>query len=266
MNKLIFGRYYPGNSFVHRLDPRLKLILNILFIVLIFFAQHWPSYVILGTVVIVGVWASGISLGFFLRGLRPMLWLILFTVGLQLFFTSGQHVYWQWGWVSISREGLINAGYIAARFLLIIFMSTLLTLTTQPLEIADGLEYLISPLRVIKFPVNEVALMLSIALRFVPKLMDETTKIMNAQRARGVDFNNGSLLKRAKALLPLLIPLMMSSIDIASDLTTAMISRGYRDGEGRTRYRILKWQARDSWVLAAFAVISTGMLVLERMM
>lgn len=266
MNKLIFGRYYPGNSFVHRLDPRLKLILNILFIVLIFFAQHWPSYVILGTVVIVSVWASGISLGFFLRGLRPMLWLILFTVGLQLFFTSGQHVYWQWGWVSISREGLINAGYIAARFLLIIFMSTLLTLTTQPLEIADGLEYLISPLRVIKFPVNEVALMLSIALRFVPKLMDETTKIMNAQRARGVDFNNGSLLKRAKALLPLLIPLMMSSIDIASDLTTAMISRGYRDGEGRTRYRILKWQARDSWVLAAFAVISTGMLVLERMM
>lgn len=266
MNKLIFGRYYPGNSFVHRLDPRLKLILNILFIVLIFFAQHWPSYVILGTVVIVGVWASGISLGFFLRGLRPMLWLILFTVGLQLFFTSGQHVYWQWGWLSISREGLINAGYIAARFLLIIFMSTLLTLTTQPLEIADGLEYLISPLRVIKFPVNEVALMLSIALRFVPKLMDETTKIMNAQRARGVDFNNGSLLKRAKALLPLLIPLMMSSIDIASDLTTAMISRGYRDGEGRTRYRILKWQARDSWVLAAFAVISTGMLVLERMM
>ncbi|WP_125767932.1 energy-coupling factor transporter transmembrane component T family protein [Lapidilactobacillus wuchangensis] len=266
MNKLIFGRYYPGDSFVHRLDPRLKLILNILFIVLIFFAQHWPSYVILGAVVVVSVWASGISLGFFLRGLRPMLWLILFTVGLQLFFTSGQHVYWQWGWLSISREGLINAGYIAARFLLIIFMSTLLTLTTQPLEIADGLEYLISPLRVIKFPVNEVALMLSIALRFVPKLMDETTKIMNAQRARGVDFNNGSLLKRAKALLPLLIPLMMSSIDIASDLTTAMISRGYRDGEGRTRYRILKWQSRDSWVLAAFAVISTGMLVLERMM
>jgi ABC-type cobalt transport system, permease component CbiQ and related transporters len=170
------------------------------------------------------------------------------------------------GLAQLSREGLINAGYIAARFLLIIFMSTLLTLTTQPLEIADGLEYLISPLRVIKFPVNEVALMLSIALRFVPKLMDETTKIMNAQRARGVDFNNGSLLKRAKALLPLLIPLMMSSIDIASDLTTAMISRGYRDGEGRTRYRILKWQARDSWVLAAFAVISTGMLVLERMM
>lgn len=266
MNKLIFGRYYPGNSFVHRLDPRLKLILNILFIVLIFFAQHWPSYVILGVVVVVSVWASGISLSFFLRGLRPMLWLILFTVGLQLFFTSGQHVYWQWGWLSLSREGLINAGYIAARFLLIIFMSTLLTLTTQPLEIADGLEYLISPLRVIKFPVNEVALMLSIALRFVPKLMDDTTKIMNAQRARGVDFNNGSLLKRAKALLPLLIPLMMSSIDIASDLTTAMISRGYRDGEGRTRYRILKWQMRDSWVLGAFVVISTGMLVLERMM
>ncbi|WP_261806507.1 energy-coupling factor transporter transmembrane component T family protein [Lapidilactobacillus luobeiensis] len=263
MDKLILGRYYPGDSFVHRLDPRLKLILNILFIILIFIAQHWPSYLLLGLVVIASVWASGISLRFFLRGLRPMLVLIIFTVGLQLFFTSGQHVYWQWGILSISQEGLINAAYIAVRFLLIIFMSTLLTLTTQPLEIADGLEYLMKPLKVVKFPVNEVALMLSIALRFVPKLMDETTKIMNAQRARGVDFNNGGLIKRAKALLPLLIPLMMSSIDIASDLTTAMISRGYRDGEGRSRYRILKWRPTDTVILAASGVLTVGLIVLE---
>lgn len=256
MDKMIFGRYYPGNSFVHRLDPRLKLIINIMFIVLIFLIKHWYDYLILGAVVIAGVLLSGVSLKFFLRGLRPMLWLILFTVGLQLFFTSGDHVYWQWGVLSLSQEGLINATYIALRFLLIIFMSTLLTLTTQPLEIADGMEYLIRPLKVVHFPVNDVALMLSIALRFVPKLMDETTKIMNAQRARGVDFNNGSLIKRVKALIPLLIPLMMSSLDIATDLTTAMISRGYRDGEGRTRFRILKWRRADTITLAAFVVIA----------
>lgn len=256
MDKMIFGRYYPGGSFIHRLDPRLKLVINIIFIVLIFLIKHWYDYLILGGVVLAGVLLSGVSLRFFLRGLRPMLWLILFTVGLQLFFTSGQHVYWQWGVLSVSQEGLINATYIALRFLLIIFMSTLLTLTTQPLAIADGMEYLMRPLKVVHFPVNDVALMLSIALRFVPKLMDETTKIMNAQRARGVDFNNGSLIKRVKALIPLLIPLMMSSLDIATDLTTAMISRGYRDGEGRTRYRILKWRRQDTWTLVTFVIIS----------
>lgn len=256
MDKMIFGRYYPGGSFIHRLDPRLKLVINIIFIVLIFLIKHWYDYLILGGAVLAGVLLSGVSLRFFLRGLRPMLWLILFTVGLQLFFTSGQHVYWQWGVLSVSQEGLINATYIALRFLLIIFMSTLLTLTTQPLAIADGMEYLMRPLKVVHFPVNDIALMLSIALRFVPKLMDETTKIMNAQRARGVDFNNGSLIKRVKALIPLLIPLMMSSLDIATDLTTAMISRGYRDGEGRTRYRILKWRRQDTWTLVTFVIIA----------
>lgn len=256
MDKIIFGRYYPGGSVIHRLDPRLKLVINIIFIVLIFLIKHWYDYLILGGVVLAGVLLSGVSLRFFLRGLRPMLWLILFTVGLQLFFTSGQHVYWQWGVLSVSQEGLINATYIALRFLLIIFMSTLLTLTTQPLAIADGMEYLMRPLKVVHFPVNDIALMLSIALRFVPKLMDETTKIMNAQRARGVDFNNGSLIKRVKALIPLLIPLMMSSLDIATDLTTAMISRGYRDGEGRTRYRILKWRRQDTWTLVTFVIIA----------
>ncbi len=246
---------------MHRLDPRLKLIINIMFIVLIFLLNNWYDYLILGVVVLTGVVLSGVSIRFFIKGLRPMLLLILFTVALQLFFTTGKTVYWQWGWLAISQEGLINASYIAVRFLLIIFMSTLLTLTTQPLEIADGLEYLIRPLKMIKFPVNDVALMLSIALRFVPKLMDETTKIMNAQRARGVDFNNGSILKRVKALIPLLIPLMMSSLDIATDLTTAMISRGYRDGEGRSRFRVLKWRRRDSLTLLFFVVIAAVVII-----
>ena len=246
---------------MHRLDPRLKLIINIMFIVLIFLLNNWYDYLILGVVVLTGVVLSGVSIRFFIKGLRPMLLLILFTVALQLFFTTGKTVYWQWGWLAISQEGLINASYIAVRFLLIIFMSTLLTLTTQPLEIADGLEYLIRPLKMIKFPVNDVALMLSIALRFVPKLMDETTKIMNAQRARGVDFNNGSILKRVKALIPLLIPLMMSSLDIATDLTTAMISRGYRDGEGRSRFRVLKWRRRDSLTLLLFVVIAAVVII-----
>ena len=206
---------------------------------------------------------SKIKLSFFLKGVRPLLWLILFTVLLQIFFTRGGTVYWQWGFLSLTKFGLLNGAYIFMRFVLIIFMSTLLTLTTPPLSLADAIESILKPLKVIHFPVYEVALMLSIALRFVPTLMDETTKIMNAQRARGVDFGEGSLLQQMKAIVPILIPLFVSSFNRADDLATAMEARGYQGGEGRSKYRVLKWQTRDTLAFVAMAVLTIGLVILR---
>ena len=173
-------------------------------------------------------------MGFFVRGVRPLIWLILFTVALQILFTTGGEVYWSWWIFNITEFGLQNGAFIFCRFVLIIFMSTLLTLTTPPLELSDAIEYILRPLKAIRFPVHEISLMLSIALRFVPTLMDETEKIMNAQRARGVDFGEGGLLQKMKAIVPLLIPLFVSSFNRAEDLATAMEARGYQGGEGRT--------------------------------
>lgn len=263
MNKLIFGRFIPGDSFVHRLDPRVKLIASFYFIGIIFLANNWQSYLLAAVFTFCCLLASTIDLRFFVRGVKPMIWLILFTVLLQILFTTGGTVYWQWGIFSITAFGLQNGIFIFCRFVLIIFMSTLLTLTTPPLELSDAIEYLLRPLKVLKFPVHEISLMLSIALRFVPTLMDETEKIMNAQRARGVDFGEGSLVQKMKAVVPLLIPLFVSSFNRAEDLATAMEARGYQGGEGRTKYRILHWHVKDTAVLVIFGCLTIGLLLLK---
>ncbi|ATU71201.1 energy-coupling factor transporter transmembrane protein EcfT [Levilactobacillus brevis] len=252
MSNFIFGRYLPLDSVVHRLDPRAKLMLSFCYIIVVFLANNIWSYAILIAFTVGAILASKISLGFFLKGIRPLLWLIVFTVVLQLLFSpAGGHTYFHWAFINITQDGLINAGYIFVRFLLIIMMSTLLTLSTQPLDIATGLASLMKPLRWVKVPVDTLAMMLSIALRFVPTLMDEATKIMNAQRARGVDFGEGSLFKQAKSLIPLMVPLFMSAFNRAEDLSTAMEARGYQDSEHRSQYRILTWQRRDTvtWLL-----------------
>jgi energy-coupling factor transport system permease protein len=237
MNKLIFGRYIPGDSVIHRLDPRAKLVASFYFIGIIFLANNWQSYLFFGIFTMFAVFLSKISLIFFLRGVRPLILLIIFTVALQMLFTRGGTLYWSWGVFSLSSYGIQNGLFIFCRFVLIIFMSTLLTLTTPPLSMSDAIESLLNPLKKIHLPVHEIALMLSIALRFVPTLMDETEKIMNAQRARGVDFNDGNLIQKVKAIVPLLIPLFVSSFNRAEDLATAMEARGYRGGEGRSKYR-----------------------------
>lgn len=260
-NMMILGRFIPGKSLIHRMDPRAKLILAFYLIAIIFLANSWASYGFLLVLTLIGVRLSNLSLSFFLKGLRPLLWLILFTVLLQIFFTTGGQVYWHWGWLTLSRLGIINGAYIFMRFVLIIFISTLLTLTTSSLALADAIESILRPLKKIHFPVDEVALMLSIALRFVPTLMDETTKIMNAQRARGVDFGTGSLLQQIKAIVPLLIPLFVSSFNRADDLATAMESRGYQGGEGRTKYRVLTWQRRDTWSIVVVAGITLVLVI-----
>ena len=263
MNKLILGRYIPGDSFIHKMDPRAKLLASFYFIVIIFLANNWQSYALLAVFTLGAVGISKINLRFFIRGVRPLLWLILFTVALQMLFTQGGTVYFQWWIFSVTEFGVINGLFIFCRFVLIIFMSTLLTLTTPPLALSDAIEYLLRPFKVVNVPVHEISLMLSIALRFVPTLMDETEKIMNAQRARGVDFGEGSLLQKMKAIIPLLIPLFVSSFNRAEDLATAMEARGYQGGEGRTKFRILHWQLGDTAVLVIFAALTAILLLIR---
>lgn len=265
MSKFIFGRYLPLNSVVHRLDPRNKLAISFCYIILVFLANSWLSYLILIALTLGAIKASRIKLGFFLRGIRPLIWLIIFTVLLQLLFSpAGGHVYWHWAFINVTQFGLINAGYIFIRFLLIIMMSTLLTLSTQPLDIATGLASLMTPLRWVRVPVDTLAMMLSIALRFVPTLMDEAQKIMNAQRARGVDFGEGGLIKQAKSLIPLMVPLFMSAFNRAEDLSTAMEARGYQDSEHRSHYRVLTWQRRDTVTWLIFGVGLALILISRR--
>ncbi|KRK79704.1 energy-coupling factor transporter transmembrane component T family protein [Companilactobacillus nodensis] len=263
MNKLILGRYLPGDSLIYRLDPRGKFLITFYFIGIVFLANNVVSYGFLLLFVLFAVYLSKINLGFFLRGLRPMFWLILFTVVLQMFFTPSKDPLWSFGILTLSKEGLVISAYIFIRFVLIIFISTLLTLTTTPIEISDSIESILKPLKAIKFPVTQVALMLSIALRFVPLLIDETTKIMDAQRARGVDFGEGGLIKRIKSFVPILIPLFVSSFSIAYDLAIAMESRGYKDGEGRSKYRVLSWSMRDT-VTAIVMLLITVILLFIR--
>lgn len=220
MDKLIFGRYIPGDSIIHRLDPRAKLLASFYFIGIIFLANNWQTYLFLFAFTMATIALSKIKYKFFINGVKPLIWLILFTVVLQVLFSRGGEVYFEWGPIVISQFGLLNGVFIFCRFVLIIFMSTLLTLTTAPLALTDAIEFLLRPLNVVKFPVHEIALMLSIALRFVPTLMDETEKIMNAQRARGVDFGEGNVFQQMKSIVPLLVPLFVSSFNRAEELAT----------------------------------------------
>ncbi|WP_035050903.1 energy-coupling factor transporter transmembrane component T family protein [Carnobacterium pleistocenium] len=263
MDKLIFGRYIPGNSWIHKLDPRAKLLGTVIFIGIIFLANNWQTYLLLLLFALIAIRSSTIKLSFFINGVKPLIWLILFTVVLQVLFTGGSTVYFDWGPIIVSQEGLLNGVFIFCRFVLIIFMSTLLTLTTMPLSLTDAIEYLMRPLKVVKVPVYEIALMLSIALRFVPTLMDETEKIMNAQRARGVDFGEGNIFQQMKAIVPILIPLFVSSFNRAEELATAMEARGYKGGEGRTKYRQLEWLSRDTVAMMAYALLTVGLVVLR---
>jgi len=263
MDKLILGQYIPGDSFIHRLDPRTKLISSIWFILLIFMGSSWWSYGLLIATVFIAAKLSQIPIRYYINGLKPLTFLILITVVFQLMFSQGDAILFEFGWLQITQEGLINAVLIIIRFVLIVFMSTILTLTTTPLEIADGIEALLRPLKRFKVPVQEIALILSIALRFVPTLMQETEKIMNAQRARGVDFSAGNLLERMKKVVPLLIPLFISSIDRADQLAVAMTARGYHGGEMRTKLRQLVW-SRNDWLIFGIFTGLTLLLVVGR--
>ena len=255
MNKMILGRYVPGDSLIHRLDPRSKLLAMILFIMIVFWANNVVTNTLIAVFIVGIITLSGIRLLFFLDGLKPMIGLILFTTLFQLLFTQGGQQYFHWGIISISQEGIRQALLIFARFLWIIFFSTLLTLTTTPLSLADAVESLLKPLKPLGVPTQEIGLMLSLSLRFVPTLMDDTTQIINAQKARGVDFGEGGLIKRVRAIIPILIPLFVISFKRAFALATAMEARGYQGGDKRTKYRQLSWKWKDTFVLISMLVL-----------
>lgn len=263
MSKIIVGRYIPGDSLIYKMDPRSKLLVTILFILAIFLANNSITYAIVTIFCFLAVVATGLNAKVFWDGVKPLIGLIFFTSLLQLFFMTGGHIYWNWWIFSLSSYGLINAIYIFIRFTLIILISTVMTVTTMPLEIADAMEWLLKPLKLFKVPVDKIALVISIALRFVPTLFDETFKIMNAQRSRGADFNDGGLIQRAKAITPILVPLFIQSLETAIDLSTAMESRGYRSSEGRTKYRVLSWSKYDLIALFYF-VLLVGLLLIFR--
>lgn len=246
MTKMIFGRFLPGDSVVHRMDPRAKLLFVFIFIVAVFLANNTWSYAALLIFTLAVMMLSKIKLRYLINGLKPVLILLVFTLALHIFFTKGGALLVDWKFIHIYEEGVRQGIYISIRFLVLVFITSILTLTTSPISITDGMEMLLNPLKKIKLPVHELALMMSIALRFIPTLMDETDKIMKAQMARGSDLTSGTIKERLKAVVPLLVPLFVSAFKRAEDLATAMEVRGYRGGEGRTRYRQLKWQLRDT--------------------
>ncbi|EFI85244.1 Energy-coupling factor transporter transmembrane protein EcfT [Listeria grayi] len=261
MDKMILGRYIPSNSWLHLADPRAKLTSVMAFIIIVFFANNWLTYGFLFLFVLSLVVLSKVPVIFFLKGLQPIFFLITLTLLLQLFFTQGGHTLVSFGFIHITTLGLKNGIMIFCRFVLIVLMTTILTLTTNPIQLTDGLEKILAPFRVVRLPVHELALMLSISLRFIPTLMDETEKISKAQKARGVDFTSGSIKERIKAIIPLLVPLFISAFKRAEDLAIAMEARGYHGGHGRTRYRQLRWQWGDTWLMISLGVLLALLLV-----
>ncbi|WP_205176314.1 energy-coupling factor transporter transmembrane component T family protein [Bacillus pakistanensis] len=259
MDKMIIGRYIPTGSFVHQLDPRSKLLFIFTFICIVFLANNAITYMVLGLFTILSIMMTKVSIRFLFAGLKPILWLVGFTFLLHLFFTKEGEELVRLGFFSIYEEGLRQGIFISLRFLYLILVTSLLTLTTTPISITDGLESLLNPLNKFKFPVHELALMMSISLRFIPTLMEETEKIMKAQTARGADFSSGPIKERLQAVVPLLIPLFVSSFKRAEDLATAMEARGYRGGEGRTKYRVLQWTWKDSTIL--LVLVGLGLIL-----
>lgn len=246
MEKMIFGRFIPGDSIVHRMDPRAKILFVFFFIAIVFIANNAITYAILLGFTLLSVFLSKIRLYFLINGLKPVFILMAFTFFLHLFFTEGGSLLFSVGFVDVYEEGLRQGIFISIRFLVLVFMTSILTLTTSPISITDGIEVLLGPFKRVKLPVHELALMMSISLRFIPTLMDETGKILKAQMARGSDIGSGPIKERVKAVVPLLIPLFVSAFKRAEDLATAMEVRGYRGGEGRTRYRQLNWRIMDT--------------------
>lgn len=263
LDKMIIGRYVPTNSVMHRMDPRAKLLFIFIFVCVVFLANNLLTYAVLGMFTIGIMVLSNIPFRFLMGGLKPIFLIIIFTFLVHILFTKEGVLLYKLGWLEIYKGGLIQGVYISLRFTLLILVTSLLTLTTTPISITDGIEELLNPLKKWKVPVHELALMMSISLRFIPTLMEETDKIMKAQMARGVDFSSGPIKERMKAIIPLLVPLFVSAFKRAEDLATAMEARGYKGGEGRTKYRQLSWGTADSLLIVA-VVILTGVLVLLR--
>ena len=263
LKDITLGQYFPGDTVVHRLDPRTKLILVIVFIAALFLAVDWIGYAVMFAVTALCVRVSTIKLKSLLKGLKPLIFIILLTGILNLFYTKEGTVLFDWWIFTVTTGGIKRAFLMVVRIMLLICGTLLLTYTTSPIALTDGLEMLLNPLKKIKVPVHEMSMMMSMALRFIPTLIEETDKIMSAQKARGADFSTGKLTERAKALLPLLVPLFVSSFRRADELAVAMESRCYHGGEGRTRMKTLKMAPRDWLCFLFWALVLGGMIAMN---
>ena len=261
---ITIGQYFPGQSAIHRMDPRTKIILSILYIVMLFVADNMWG-LLLG--VLFGFAAyliSRIPVSMIWKSMKPVVPIVIFTAVLNLFLSTGDPL-WQWKFLKITKEGIETAVFMSVRILCLIAGTSLLTYTTSPIALTDGIERLLSPLKKIKLPVHELAMMMTIALRFIPTLIEETDKIMSAQKARGADFESGNIFQRAKALVPILVPLFISAFRRADELATAMECRCYHGGEGRTALHVLHFRPADLWVLAGFTALTAGVIALGRL-
>lgn len=258
------GQYYEGKSLIHKLDPRTKLFLVIMFMVATFVAKSIYSFAFLLLVVILSIIISRVPLGTILKGLKPLIVIVVFTAILNIFWTKEGNLLFSWKFIEIYDKGLLNAALLALRIVMLLAETTLLlSYTTTPIELTDGIEAALSPLKKIKLPVHEFAMLMTIALRFIPTLTDETGKIMNAQKSRGADFSRGGLIKRVKALIPIIIPLFVSSFRRADELATAMECRLYRGGEGRTRMKKLKFKVKDVFGLLFALLLLAGVILIN---
>ena len=263
LKDITLGQYFPGDTVAHRLDPRTKILLVVLYIVALFCADSLLAYGILALVLAVCVRISRVGLKALVRGLKPVVFIIVFTGILNLFFTPGDQALVEWGFLRITTVGARNALFMVLRIMLLIMGTFLMTYTTSPISLTDGLERLLNWMKKLHVPVHELAMIMSIALRFIPTLIEETDKIMSAQKARGADFESGSIIQKAKALIPILVPLFVSAIRRAEELATAMECRCYHGGEGRTKLHVLRYAGRDYAALAMGAVITAGIIALR---
>lgn len=254
-NMMIIGQYVPGKSFIHRLDPRTKILIIFFFVIFVFFANNVWSYSLLIFFTLMTVFITRVPLRFIVKGLTPIWFLIIFTMMLHVFLTKEGPVVFEIWTLSIHLGGIKQGSIISLRFFLLVLMTSLLTLTTTPIDITDAIESLLHPFKKVKFPVHELALMMSISLRFIPTLMQETDKISKAQASRGVDFRTGPMKERIKAIIPLLIPLFVSAFKRAEELAMAMEARGYQGGEGRTKLRKLAYQRIDYLSFIIFIIV-----------
>ena len=265
LKDITLGQYFPGDTISHRLDPRTKILLVVLYIVALFCADSLLAYGILALVLAVCVRVSRVGLKSLVRGLKPVVFIIVFTGLLNLFFTPGDHTLVEWGVLRITETGARNALFMILRIMLLIMGTFLMTYTTSPISLTDGLERLLNWMKKLHVPVHELAMIMSIALRFIPTLIEETDKIMSAQKARGADFESGGIIQKAKALIPILVPLFVSAIRRAEELATAMECRCYHGGEGRTKLHVLQYAGRDYAALAMGLAITAGIIALRRL-
>lgn len=265
LKDITLGQYFPSDTPVHRLDPRTKLIVVIVYIVALFLAKNYVGYVLMACFLGLVMFLSKIKPKTAFKGIKPLMFIIIFTGILNIFYTKGteETLLVDWWIFTIYREGIVNAAFMVLRILMLIVGTFMLTYTTSPISLTDGLEKLLNPLKKIKLPVHELAMMMGIALRFIPTLIEETDKIMSAQKARGADFETGNLIQRAKALVPILVPLFVSAFRRADELAVAMECRCYHGGEGRTRMKQLRFHTGDYVTFGIGAALLAAMILLR---